>query len=198
MPIRKNSACDLEGKRVIIGIDPGTLVTGYGIIECLHGERSLVVYDIIRNAPLEQMPQRLQKIYDTLLNVIDTYHPCECAIETAYYGKNAQSALKIGHARGVAMLAAAHRGIPTTEYTPREVKQAVTGTGAASKKKVHYMVQALLKLTQVPQHFDETDALALALCHSLRAVAPVTHPKRKPMNWAQYVQAHPEKIIPQL
>lgn len=181
--------------RIILGVDPGTLVTGYGLIEHTPSGVGLVAYDIIRNQQTESLPLRLKRIYDTLCGVIEAHHPTECAIETAYYGKNVQSALKLGHARGVVMLVAAQYGVPTTEYTPREVKRAVTGNGAASKKKVHYMVRALLRLSSVPRHFDESDALALALCHSLRTGTLPLQSRQDRTNWAAYVKEHPEKVV---
>ena len=118
------------------------------------------------------MPLRLKHIYETLSEVIEKYHPDEFAIETAFYGKNAQSALKLGHARGVAMLAAVSRDIPTQEYSPREVKKAIVGNGTASKEQVQYMVMSLLKLKQIPKYYDTTDALAVAICHLHRIYRP--------------------------
>src|SRR3990172_8664061 len=128
---------------IILGIDPGTLVTGFGVIEVERGRPELLTCNVVTNKPGLSMPLRLKSIYDGLISVIDRYNPDECAVETAFYGKNAQSALKIGHARGVAILAAVHREIPTTEYSPREVKKAVTGSGAASKQQVQFMVKNL-------------------------------------------------------
>jgi crossover junction endodeoxyribonuclease RuvC len=126
-----------------------------------------------------------------LCSVIDRFHPDEFAIETAFYSKNAQSALKIGQARGVSILAGVNHEIPVTEYSPREIKKAVTGKGAASKEQVQYMMVAMLKLTATPKHFDSTDALAVAVCHAFKISAPRSGFK----NWKTFVAAHPEKII---
>src|SRR3990170_3920289 len=112
---------------VILGVDPGTLVTGFGVISAERGRVALLACDVVRNRSDRSMPLRLEAIYNSLLAVIEQYKPDEFAIETAFYGKNAQSALKIGHARGVAILAAVHRQLPTTEYAPREIKKSVTG-----------------------------------------------------------------------
>lgn len=136
------------------------------------------------------MPLRLKLIFDRLTDVIDHYHPDEFAIETAFYGKNAQSALKLGHARGVAMLAAVMRELPTTEYSPREVKKAVVGTGAASKDQVQYMVKAMLGMKTAPKFYDTTDALAVALCHAHRR----TKQKSRLRDWKAYVKANPKRV----
>src|SRR5713101_331236 len=150
---------------IILGVDPGTLITGYGVIESRNGKVSILECDAIRNRSAQSMPLRLKLIFERLSSVIDHYHPDEFAIETAFYGKNAQSALKLGHARGVAMLAAVSREIPTREYSPREVKKAIVGNGTASKEQVQYMVRVLLKLKKSPVRYDVTDALAVAMCH---------------------------------
>lgn len=148
------------------------------------------------------MPIRLKQIYETLSDVIERFHPDEFAIETAFYGKNAQSALKLGHARGVSMLAAVTREIPTAEYSPREVKKAVVGNGSATKNQVQYMVKNLLSLETMPKFYDATDALAVAICHyHRRGKSPA---KRKvnrssssasDKDWRKFVQSHPERII---
>lgn len=177
---------------IILGVDPGTLITGYGIIESKNGTLSLLACDAITNNGKTSMPLRLKRIYDALSETIDRYHPDELAIETAFYGKNAQSALKLGHARGVAILAAVAREIPTSEYSPREVKKAIVGKGNASKQQVQYMVKSLLHLQDVPKHYDVTDALAVAVCHLHRAV-----PHRAAFkSWKAFVSAHPEKLSP--
>lgn len=175
---------------LILGIDPGTLITGYGIIETVNGKISVVTLGAIKNASSNSMPLRLKKIFQVLTTTIEEFAPDECAIETAFYGKNAQSALKLGHARGVAMLAAVTHEIPTTEYSPREVKKAVVGNGTASKEQVQFMVKSLLKMKQVPKYYDTTDALAVAICHYHRTMRT----KKKYTDWKSFVKAHPEKI----
>jgi len=133
---------------IILGVDPGTLVTGYGVIEATGRGARVIEYDVIKNRSESSMPLRLKSIFAVLSDVIDRLHPDEFAIETAFYGKNAQSALKLGHARGVSILAAVSREIPTSEYSPREVKKAVVGNGGASKEQVQAMVQTLLRLKE--------------------------------------------------
>jgi crossover junction endodeoxyribonuclease RuvC len=185
---------------IILGVDPGTLITGYGVIEVRQGTIRVLEYDVVRNQSDRSMPVRLKVIYSALCKVIDRHHPDEFAIETAFYGKNAQSAMKLGHARGVSILAAVNYEIPTAEYSPREVKRAVAGTGAASKDQVSYMVQSILKLKSPPKFYDATDALAVALCHCFRsgeALSQSTTTKKTKssrLTWSAYVQAHPEKL----
>jgi crossover junction endodeoxyribonuclease RuvC len=185
---------------IILGVDPGTLITGYGVIEEKNGTFKVLDFDVVRNRSQQSMPIRLKAIYSTLCDVIDRFHPDELAIETAFYGKNAQSAMKLGHARGVSILAAVNHQIPTAEYSPREVKRAVVGSGAASKEQVSYMVQAILNLRAAPKFYDATDALAVALCrfHKSSRVRPVKKGTRQLKqalsSWESFVQAHPEKI----
>jgi crossover junction endodeoxyribonuclease RuvC len=176
---------------IILGVDPGTLIAGYGVIERNGNTISLLDVGVIKNGSDVSMPLRLKKIYSTLCSVIDRFHPDEFAIETAFYSKNAQSALKIGQARGVSILASVNHEIPVTEYSPREVKKAVTGKGAASKEQVQYMMMSMLKLKTTPKHFDSTDALAIAVCHAFKISAPRSGFK----NWESFVKAHPEKIL---
>lgn len=176
---------------IILGVDPGTLIAGYGVIERNGKNVTLLDVGIIKNASEVSMPLRLKKIYSTLCRVIDTFHPDEFAIETAFYSKNAQSALKIGQARGVSILAGVNHEIPVTEYSPREIKKAVTGKGAASKEQVQYMMMSLFKLKETPKHFDSTDALAIAVCHAFK----ISTPRSVFKNWKSYIEANPEKII---
>jgi crossover junction endodeoxyribonuclease RuvC len=186
---------------IILGIDPGTLVTGYGVIEINKGNIKLLSSGIIRNRAGIKMPLRLKEIYLTLCDIINRYHPDELAIESAFYGKNAQSAMKIGLARGVAILAGVNREIPATEYTPREIKKAIVGSGAASKQQVQFMVRSLLNNQLIPALYDVSDALAVALCHCRRTIKELkSEPSAKSRieyykNWTSYIEAHPERIV---
>jgi crossover junction endodeoxyribonuclease RuvC len=144
----------------------------------------------IRNKPSLSMPLRLQRIYEELQKVMDRFRPTECAIESAFYGKNAQSALKLGHARGVSIVAAVQKGIPTTEYSPREVKKAVVGRGNASKEQVQFMVKALLSIQEEVMLLDTSDALAIALCHLQRYESPALRFR----DWKSYIDAHPARV----
>lgn len=176
---------------IIIGIDPGTIIAGIGIIEAEKGAVKPLFYDAVKLDKYAYFPVRLKVLYDQIIEKIDLYKPDEFAIETVFYGKNIQSALKIGQARGVAFLAAMQREIPANEYAPREIKKSVTGNGAASKEQVSYMVQNILKIKKAPFFFDITDALAVALCHHYR----MSSPRAKFTNWKTFIEAHPEKII---
>jgi crossover junction endodeoxyribonuclease RuvC len=177
---------------IVLGVDPGTLITGYGLVEHQHGRVVVLACGCIKNEGRSSMPLRLKRIFDTLTEVIARHHPDEFAIETAFYGKNAQSALKLGHARGAAMLAAVSREIPTQEYSPREVKKAIVGNGSASKEQVQYMVRTLLKLRNSPAQYDVTDALAVAMCHVHRRGAMS---RSRSGSWKSYLAAHPERIV---
>jgi crossover junction endodeoxyribonuclease RuvC len=174
----------------ILGVDPGTLVTGFGIIDCQGGIMRLVDYGVVKMKPSMTLPIRLRTIYNALVAVIEQTAPDEFAIESAFYSKNVQSTLKLGHARGVAMLAAVLHEIPTSEYTPREVKLAVTGNGGSTKEQVEYMVVAMLKMKEQPELLDATDALAIAICHANRQ----DRPKGKGSNWKQFIMEHPDRV----
>jgi len=176
---------------IILGVDPGTIITGFGVIEAQNGKIRVLDYNVVKNRNSRSMPIRLKEIYSALCDVIDRFHPDEFAIETAFYGKNAQSALKIGHARGVSILAAVNHEIPTTEYSPREVKKAVVGNGAASKHQVEFMVKTILKLKEVPKFYDASDALAVAICHYHHGKTA----RSKPGSWKSFIQSHPDRVI---
>lgn len=177
---------------IVLGVDPGTMITGYGVIETKNGKMKILDSGAIKNNSSTPIPFRLKKIFETIKSLTEQFEPDEFAIETAFYGKNAQSALKLGHARGVAILAAVIREIPTHEYSPREVKKAIVGNGAASKEQVQFMVKSLLKLKQLPKHYDVTDALAVAICHLQRKQSAV---KNSFSNWKSYIAANPEKLF---
>ncbi len=177
---------------IVIGIDPGSLLTGYGVVLNMRGRMSVLACGTIRNKPGSSMPDRLKVIFESLQEIIQQYHPDELAIETAFYGKNAQSALKLGHARGAAILAAVLRDVPTFEYSPREVKKAVVGIGTASKIQVRAMMNMQFKLENSSRNFDMTDALAVAICHLHRQSGP--H-RPHSISWKAYLAGHPEKLV---
>jgi crossover junction endodeoxyribonuclease RuvC len=157
-----------ENGVVILGVDPGSSVTGYGLIRS-HGQKdTLVESGVIEPSPGALLPDKLNDIFDGLLRIIQKKEPDHFAIEQAFYSKNARSALIMGQARGVAILAAAKSRLSIAEYSPKEVKSAVVGTGSASKAQVQFMVQKLLKLKEPPVPLDAADALAVALCHAQR------------------------------
>ena len=176
---------------IILGVDPGTLFTGYAVIGDDGGKMSIIECDVIKNPSSNSMPLRLKLIYDTLVKVIKEHKPDEFAIETAFYGKNIQSTLKLGHARGVSILAAVNKQIPTSEYSPREIKKSVVGIGSASKEQVRFMVCQILKIKEIPKSLDITDALAVALCHYNKML---DH-KSNNQSWEDYVAQNPKKVI---
>ncbi|MBH31915.1 MAG: crossover junction endodeoxyribonuclease RuvC [Candidatus Marinimicrobia bacterium] len=151
--------------RRIIGIDPGLIVTGYGIIESAEDSTSVITWGTIKPPVKESIHVRLSVVYDGILDIIDRYTPNEFAIEEAFYRNNAKTALVLGQARGVAMLAAAHSDLSCAEYSPRKIKLSVVGNGNASKEQVQYMVTSILKIERTPDRLDVTDAFATALCH---------------------------------
>lgn len=157
----------------ILGVDPGTVVTGYGILET--NGRALKTLDLgcVRLASKDSFAIRLKRIYDGLSAVIEEYNPDHFAIEDLFYAKNAKVALKMGHARGVAILAAVNHQIPTAEYSPREIKQSVVGNGGASKEQVQRMIQQVLNLPDLPEPIDAADALAVAVCHLHRVESKI-------------------------
>ncbi len=149
---------------IILGVDPGSRKTGFGIINTVGAQSEYITSGVIR-VPDTSLPERLQTIYSSLCEVIEQYCPQQMAVEQVFMSKNASSALKLGQARGAAIVAATQSGLPVSEYEAKKVKQSVVGSGAATKQQVQYMVQHLLGLSATPQE-DAADALAVALCHS--------------------------------
>jgi crossover junction endodeoxyribonuclease RuvC len=177
---------------IVLGVDPGTLCTGFGIVRLRHGRLSKIAYGAVKNRAGDEMPRRLYTIYEQLTQIIKEFDPDEFAIESAFYGKNVQSALKLGHARGVSILAAVQHNLPTSEYSPREIKRALVGNGAASKNQVAYMVRRILSLNDDVMLHDSSDALAVAVCHINRIASPATNRRFK--DWKSFVDANPEKV----
>ena len=151
--------------RVALGIDPGTAIVGYAVVEARGSELNMVACDVITTPSTMSMPERLQYIYHRLNEIVITYRPNESAMEELFFAKNARTALTVGQARGVAMLALANGGLAVSEYTPKQVKQAVTGYGGANKEQVGEMVRILLHLKSIPRPDDAADAAAVAICH---------------------------------
>jgi crossover junction endodeoxyribonuclease RuvC len=150
---------------LILGIDPGSRKTGFGIINAIGSKHEYVTSGVIRMKDADELPARLKVIFDSLTQIIEQYCPQEMAIEQVFMAKNASSALKLGQARGAAIVAATAQNVPVSEYEARKVKQSVVGNGAADKLQVQHMVKTLLRLPAAPQE-DAADALAVALCHA--------------------------------
>ena len=166
-------------EKIILGIDPGTNVMGYGVIRIIGNKAELVVMGVIDMRKESDPYLRLGKIFDRVTGIIDSYLPDEMAIEAPFFGKNVQSMLKLGRAQGVAIAAAIHHSVPIHEYAPLKIKMAITGQGQASKEQVAGMLQRLLHIQQdeMPKFMDATDALGAAYCHFLQMNRPETDAK---------------------
>ena len=178
-------------ERVILGIDPGTTILGYGVIVTKGKKMSLVDLNVLNLTKIENHPLKLKKIFETLLELIEKYQPDELAIEAPFFGKNVQSMLKLGRAQGVAMAAALYRDIPIFEYLPKKIKQSVTGNGNASKEQVAAMMENLLEF-KFSGKLDATDGLAAAVCHFLQADG--TGSNTKAIYWSSYLAANRNRI----
>lgn len=179
-----------NSEKIILGLDPGTSVMGYGIIMIKPGVMNLVQYGVIHLNKYTNHEIKLKKIFDRVLSLIDDYKPDEVALEAPFYGKNIQSMLKLGRAQGVAMAAALSREIPISEYAPKKVKQSVTGNGNASKEQVAQMLMTLLKFKEAPKLLDATDALAVALCHHFQGGNKVKSFK----SWKAFLSDNPGRL----
>jgi len=177
-------------EKIILGMDPGTSVMGYGILKVTGQALTLIQYGVIHLSKYGSHELKLKKIFERVISLIDEYHPDEVALEAPFFGKNVQSMLKLGRAQGVAMAAALSREIPITEYAPRKVKQSVTGNGNASKEQVASMLKTILKFEGEIKLFDATDALAVALCHHYNAKAV----KGGSKSWKSFIQDNPGRV----
>ncbi|HPO67871.1 MAG TPA: crossover junction endodeoxyribonuclease RuvC [Paludibacteraceae bacterium] len=185
----------MKGEQIILGIDPGTTIMGYGLLKVTASDPELMVMGVLELKKYRQHYVKLQQIFKRTLSLIDEFHPDCMAIEAPFYGKNVQSMLKLGRAQGVAMSAALYRNIPITEYAPLKIKMAITGNGRASKEQVADMLRRFLKISpenMLPQ-LDATDGLAAAYCHYLRMGKPL--PEKKYTNWKDYVAKNGERVI---
>ena len=158
---------------LILGIDPGTAATGYGVVRrARDGRVTLVECGVVRTSPKTDLAHRIREIYDAVVGLIERHQPVAVSVEDVFHGKNARSALKLGHARGAILLAAAHHELMIAEYAPRQIKSAVVGTGNATKEQVGFMVQQQLRLKEIPTPADAADGIAAALCHCLIGAFP--------------------------
>jgi crossover junction endodeoxyribonuclease RuvC len=179
--------------RVILGIDPGTVVMGYGVIHVTNKTPKLLSLGVIKLNKLEDMADRLKHIFDRTVAIIDEYKPDELAIEAPFFGKNVQSMLKLGRAQGVCIAAGLSRSVPMTEYSPKKIKQSLTGNGNASKEQVAAMLQHQFKFTELPKYLDATDALAAAICHFYQRNT-VSSGKKSYSGWDSFVKDNADKI----
>lgn len=184
-------------EKIILGVDPGTVIAGYGVIMVRAGTMRMLQYGVINLSKYTTHQLKLQKLHETMHRLIEEHKPDEMAIEDPFFGKNVQVMLKLGRAQGVVMAAALSRGIPIVEYAPRRVKQSVTGNGNASKEQVSHMVSNLLAVDLNPEFFDATDALAIAICHHFHENAlPVRSTKKtKKGAWGAFVSENESRIM---
>jgi crossover junction endodeoxyribonuclease RuvC len=160
---------------IILGVDPGTAATGYGVVRRVEGPRqaTLVECGVIRTRPRDPLPARLREIYDGVVELIERHHPSVLAVEDVFYARNVRTTVVLGHARGVVLLAGAHAGLTIHEFAPAVIKKAVVGTGAASKEQVQFMLMRLLRLRAVPTPSDAADGVAAALTFCLMVAEPL-------------------------
>ena len=179
-------------EKIILGIDPGTTVMGFGLIRVVDKRMEFMQIDELILKKYSDPYTKLKLIFDRTLHLIDTYHPDEIAIEAPFFGKNVQSMLKLGRAQGVAMAAGLSRQITITEYSPKKIKMAITGNGNASKEQVAKMLQNLLKMKELPEHLDATDGLAAAVCHFYNDGKQVG--EKSYSGWASFVKNNEKRI----
>jgi crossover junction endodeoxyribonuclease RuvC len=179
--------------RIILGIDPGTTITGYGVITVDVKQPKLLTIGVINLSKLSDHYEKLRKIFERTLSLIDEYKANELAIESPFYGKNVQSMLKLGRAQGTAIAAAVYRHLPVYEYAPRKIKMSITGQGSASKEQVAFILQRILKCDTLPVSLDATDGLAAAVCHFFQ-----NNYEQKSVNkaksWKDFLTKNPERI----
>jgi len=189
--------------RIILGIDPGTNILGYGIIQINNKTLRMLDLGVLRMDKVDDHAIKLKMIFEKVLELIDRYHPDDVAAEAPFFGKNVQSMLKLGRAQGVALAAALYRNIPICEYSPRKIKQSITGKGSASKEQVAAMIQRILKIEMIdmPHYLDATDGLAAAVCHYYQSQAPESSTgnstlkvRKKGSSWSAFIKNNPERI----
>jgi crossover junction endodeoxyribonuclease RuvC len=181
----------LNNDKIILGIDPGTNIMGYGIIHQERTNLKLIHLDIIKLSKESNQALKLKKIFEKTLSIIHMYKPDELAIEAPFFGKNVQSMLKLGRAQGVAMAAALYKDIPIFEYSPKKIKQSITGNGNASKEQVAAMLINLLKFKEMPKYLDATDGLAVAVCHYFQKGK--TNSAKQYSSWKSFLNENPRR-----
>ncbi|HVU55685.1 MAG TPA: crossover junction endodeoxyribonuclease RuvC [Puia sp.] len=189
--------------KIILGIDPGTVILGYGLVLCTGPRISLIEMGVLKLPVNKDAYERLRLIHNKITELIGHHRPHDFAIEAPFFGKNVQSMLKLGRAQGVAIATAMNAGIPVTEYSPRKIKQSITGNGNSEKEQVWKMLQNLLDLTEEIQAYDASDALAVAVCHHFQnkltdrmgtPKEPARPSKKKTSGWEAFIRDNPEKL----
>lgn len=180
-----------EADNIILGIDPGTTIMGYGVIDASAKNPRLLSMGVVDLRKYTDHYQKLNYIYDRTRTLIQQYLPDEIAVEAPFFGKNVQSMLKLGRAQGVAIAAALSHSVPIVEYAPRKIKQSITGSGSASKEQVAGMLSRMLNIDQLPSYLDATDGLAAAICHFYQRQIPQ---HKKSGSWADFVKKNPGRL----
>ena len=181
--------------KIILGIDPGTIVMGYGLITVQGHTASLLEMGVLKPGKVKDGYKKLQLIFNTVSGLITKYQPTDFAIEAPFFGKNVQSMLKLGRAQGVAIAAAMRHGLEVTEYSPKKVKQSITGNGNADKEQVMKMLQTILSFKESPKYYDATDALAVALCHHFQCSSPVGKAAKGLKGWDDFIKQNPGRVV---
>ncbi|MFO8067184.1 MAG: crossover junction endodeoxyribonuclease RuvC [Bacteroidales bacterium] len=184
----------MSTERIILGIDPGTNNMGIGVI-CVKGSKiEILAMDVLKLNKLNDHALKLKKIFETTLRIIDAYNPDELAIESPFFGKNVQSMLKLGRAQGVAIAAALYRNVPIFEYSPRKIKQSITGKGSASKEQLAALIMNMLSIKEIPEYLDITDALGVAMCHYFQNKKISTSADSSYTGWKAFVSQNPGRV----
>jgi len=181
-------------EKIILGVDPGTRFMGYGVILTQGDSMKVLQYGVINVSKYTTQGMKLKKIYERIIGIIEEFLPDEMAIEAPFFGVNVQSMLKLGRAQGVVMAAALSRDIPIVEYSPKTIKQSVTGNGNASKEQVASMLDTLLKMKLDAKMFDATDALGIAVCHHFHGTSVMATMKGTKKGWGAFVNENPDRI----
>jgi len=183
--------------KIILGIDPGTTIMGYGLIAIKGTRMETINLGVLHLAKADSHALKLKKIFEHTLTLIDHYKPDDLAIEAPFFGKNVQSMLKLGRAQGVAMAAGLFRTIPIFEYSPKKIKQSITGNGNASKEQVAAMLKTLLHIEEMPRNLDATDGLAAAVCHFFqnKSQGNATSGKQNGKGWKSFLSENPQRVI---
>lgn len=180
--------------KIILGIDPGTVVMGYGLIGIKQNKPQLIEMDVLKLTKYKDVYIRLQLIHEKVDEIIKTHKPTEFAIEAPFFGKNVQSMLKLGRAQGVAIATAMSNGLTVTEYSPKKVKQSITGNGNADKEQVWKMLQHQLQFKAKPTYYDATDAIAVALCHYFQTSGALKAAAGKMKGWEDFLKQNPGRV----
>ena len=184
----------MKDVNIILGVDPGTQLLGYALLKVEGNKTQVLLMDTLKLTKYKDIYERLEKIHTKISELIKLYRPTTFAIEAPFFGKNVQSMLKLGRAQGVAIAAAMQGGLLVTEYSPKKVKQSVTGNGNADKDQVWKMLQRVLNIEEKPQYFDATDALAVAMCHHYQTSNVLLGKGKSMKGWDEFIAKNPARV----